>query len=1158
MRMSPAIDIIMTLAAREAVAAEFGEIRPEHLLAGILKFSEVDPAAAEGLFRGAGHAPGEDLSVLSKVLRERGIDPARLRRELRAALGKGGMPFKGGVLHRSPETRRLFSMARELAAREGADILSPAHLLRAALERPTRLMAGLPGIKPEGREEPPSPGDEAAPEASPDAGDFSAMGMGELTRVLKDLRTRLLDAVFGQDHAIHAFVEGLFSAEVVAASDEERRQPKGIFLFAGPPGVGKTFLAETAAGILGRPFQRFDMSGYSDPQVGVHLLAGVQRSYQSAHPGELTGFVKKHPRSILLFDEIEKAHLNVIHLFLQILDHGTLEDQFTEEDVSFRDTLIIFTTNAGKRLYDDPNSSGVHPASGNFQRKTILGALEAETDPRTGRPFFPQAIVSRLATGYPLMFNHLGIAQLERIAAAELDRMAGLMKHQYGKEIRFGTLVPLCLVLREGPGADARAVRSRAASFVKSEMFNVSRLLDPENFDAVMGDIDCLVFDVDPLDTAGREVKDLLQPVSAPSVLLIADPLPDLAGRETEAGVAFLPAGDAGDALRMLESEAIDMVLLDLWMGDAATGGTLYRFDHVPGAARAVRKGRELLREIHEKHPEIPCYILSSAGKAGGTLSVDDELFLACVRSGGARGVVDAGFLAADAGTPEFSAGMAEIRKTAEGIRRERRAAELAARRKALAFDTAPRIARGERRIDIRLRNFRLSDAVAAEDVRETLRDVERPSVRFSDVFGADAAKAELAHIVRWMKDPGRFSAMGVRPPRGILLYGAPGTGKTLLARALAGECDVTFVVASATGFVTRYVGSGPENVRRVFLRARRYAPSILFIDEIDAVGKKRGRGSHQAYDETLNAILTEMDGFETSRRRPVVVIAATNLVSQLDDALRRRFDREIEVDRPDRAARAAFLSDRLRKRDGWDVSSRVTERLAGQSAGMTIAELDRVVALAGRMASAGSGVVSDAVMEEAFERMRMGEIRGPSDPDTLLRVARHEAGHCLVGWLLGERPVQVSIVARGGAGGFVEREAEEERTLYRKPELEGLIRQAMAGRAAEILYYGDEDGLSTGAAADLRSATRYAERMVRDYGMGEGVGQVFIDPGRLSDGPLAIRVMTAAGKIIGEQMDRAVAELRSRREVLDRLVAALMEKNRLTREELEIILEPL
>ena len=184
-----------------------------------------------------------------------------------------------------------------------------------------------------------------------------------------------------------------------------------------------------------------------------------------------------------------------------------------------------------------------------------------------------------------------------------------------------------------------------------------------------------------------------------------------------------------------------------------------------------------------------------------------------------------------------------------------------------------------------------------------------------------------------------------------------------------------------------------------------------------------------------------------------------------------------------------------------------------------------------------------------------MGETKGKTDSQTLLRVARHEAGHCLIGWLRDEKPVQITIVARGKAGGFVEREEDENRMIYSKQELEGMIRQAMGGRAGELLYYGEDDGLTTGVSGDLKTATHYAGMMVRDYGMGEGIGPVAIDPGRLGDGPLAIKVMESIEKIVKEQLDLAVMELRNHRAVMDSLVTNLMEKNRLTRIELEGIL---
>jgi cell division protease FtsH len=446
---------------------------------------------------------------------------------------------------------------------------------------------------------------------------------------------------------------------------------------------------------------------------------------------------------------------------------------------------------------------------------------------------------------------------------------------------------------------------------------------------------------------------------------------------------------------------------------------------------------------------------------------------------------------------------------------------------------------------------LRLVQALEAQDVGAVLEAVERPTIDFAEVYGAAVAKAELQFIVRWLRDPGRYKLLGLRAPRGILLYGAPGTGKTLLARALAGESQVAFLATVATQFVTLWQGSGPQNVQALFERARRYAPTIVFIDEIDAIGRQR-IGSTRASEETLNALLTEMDGFRTVPHKPVIVLAATNLVELLDGALRRRFDREIEVDKPDRVARQRYLQQRLSRSP---ISALLIERLAAQSAGMTIADLDRVLAQAGRIAVGKGTPIDEAILEEAFERLRLGEARATPDAETLRRLARHEAGHCLLGWLGGQRPLQVSLLGRGHVGGYVEHEAEEGRVLYTQGELEARIRQVMGGRAAEILYYGEREGLSIGAADDLRLATQHAERMVRELGMAEGIGPLSLTPEQVVTGPLAIEVMRAMRDILQGQLDKALEELRANREVLDTLVEQLMAKNQLTRDELEMVL---
>ncbi len=341
-------------------------------------------------------------------------------------------------------------------------------------------------------------------------------------------------------------------------------------------------------------------------------------------------------------------------------------------------------------------------------------------------------------------------------------------------------------------------------------------------------------------------------------------------------------------------------------------------FDHVPLAARALDTGRQMLRRLHERFPHVPVYLLSfidqvqeAAGSGRQPTSaslfqtvamdarhcaspwseqagkrarkrVDEELFLACVRAGGARGLLSTDFSEQTAQDPaareQF---VAALREVSERLYREKVARRLARERKGLTFETLSGIDRKGRVLEIMLRDLRLARVLDARDVGEVVSETERPTTKFADVLGAAEAKKALGFVVDWLRDPKRYAALGLRPPKGVLLTGPPGTGKTMLARAVAGESDCAFCHASATSFVTIWQGSGPQNVRDLFQRARRYAPAIVFIDEIDAIGRQRSGGpSGRAEEETLNALLVEMDGFAAESGPPVIVLAATTWLS--------------------------------------------------------------------------------------------------------------------------------------------------------------------------------------------------------------------------------------------------------------------------------------
>jgi ATP-dependent metalloprotease FtsH len=1014
--------------------------------------------------------------------------------------------------------------------------------------------------------------------------DIQLPRLDELTERLLKMRTELLTKVFGQDHAVYAFVEGVFNAEVVAAADTKRKAPRALFVFAGPPGVGKTYLAELGASVLERPFKRFDMSAYSGHQQN-EALVGVAKNYQGAHPGTLTEFVEKNPNAVLLFDEIEKSHIKTIQLFLQVLDAGILEDKYYERNVSFRDTTIIFTTNAGRKLYDRPNASGVHSANTAFHRKTILDALENEKDPQTGQPFFPAPICSRMATGYPVLFNYLRVNELERVVQAEISRVASLLERQYYKKVLFHDLLPICMVLREGVRVDARTLCSQAETFIKTEIFKFCQLFKTERIEEVFDKVDRIYFglDEDPR-KMDVEVRALFEQQEHPRILLVADS--DLTNlyREYIPNVDWRTAATAEDALQVLADEEVDMVLLDLWIGGSADTGTItiQHFDHVPLAARRLGQGQELLRKIRDRLPEMPVFLLSltkSDGKGDTYGSIDEELFMACVRGGGARGMVASHFIDGmvkgwEERRDRFTTTLLE---TCGKLYREKAAARMGNEHKVLTFDTVPRVSEKNRDISIRLRNLRLTRAITAADAGEILEDVERPRTRFDDVIGANAAKEELKFFIDYLKNPRRFAALGLKPPKGVLLHGPPGTGKTMLARAMAGESNVAFIPVSASSFVTIWQGSGPQSVRDLFARAHRYAPAIIFIDEIDAIGRVRTGGvGGQATENTLNALFTEMDGFTSpSPDRPVFILSATNFrvdaddqaspersTRTLDPALVRRFSRTILVDLPERAARQQYLSMRLENRAACTVSDETIKLIAERSSGMSIANLESIIETAARSAAKANEGLNGRLLEEAFEAVRFGEARA-RDPEAVKKTAVHEAGHTIMYWLSGWWPSYVTVVSRDSHGGYMAPcSTETEKGNFTKDELLFRICVSFGGRAAETLVYPDDSGLSTGASGDLEHATNIARQMVCRYGMDDEFGllatpELMKYEGAMSS-PVYLRLNEAASKILKEQMARTQKFLEENRQHLDTVVKALIQKERLTAENLQNILPPI
>jgi cell division protease FtsH len=995
------------------------------------------------------------------------------------------------------------------------------------------------------------------------------ISLSELVDNLRGLRSRLLDKIFGQNQAVQDLIEGLYNSQVTGVADSKRTKPLAVFVFAGPPGVGKTYLANTTAEFLGYPFKRFDMTAYSDHQDHNQLI-GLSKGYQGAFEGALTGFVRKNTNAFLLFDEIEKAHLNTIQLFYQVLDSGTLQDRFHEENISFRDTTIIFTTNAGKSLYDNPNKSGISSSNAEYHRRTILNALENEINPTTGKPVFPQAICSRMGQGYPLMFNSLGVNDLEKIIQNEMTNTAKLFEKQYYKKISYSPVIPLAILLREGARVDARQFKAEAEKFIKNEIFKFTSQYSKDQLDDILEIFSRIRFEIDgkALEKA-KHVKSIFLPKKDPKVLLISTKYNSESISKKANTVDWMISNSVAETIETLLNYPVDFVLLDLCVKgepidfeNTLTENHSINQDKQAGSIDKMAEGREILRQIHKKCPDTIVYLLAINTKENSDRQfgeeinrsiIDDELFLACVRSGGARGLIniyceDDHLLNDDNKKSQFLEKIHSIQKKHHV---EKKIYELSNSRKVLKFETYSKVRKNK--LSIMLSDFSFGQSIDAEDAGELISDVEKPSTKFNDVFGAKAAKQELQFIVKWLKNPRYFAAMGIRAPKGILLAGPPGTGKTMLARALAGETDCAFIEKSATGFVTVWQGSGPQNIRDLFERAKRYAPTVVFIDEIDAIGLSRQGGREsKAEENTLNSLLTEMDGFTSKTNKPVIVLAATNLADRLDDALKRRFDRTIEVDKPDKEDRLKYLEKVLFSRKACKVDKETIDLISRQSAQMTIADLERVIHSAGVLAAQKETPITDEILKEAFEAARMGEAKHHSDIETLKRVARHEAGHSIIACHGGNIPVQVTIVGRRNAGGYMERERDENRLLYSKSEIEQIICENMGGRAAEIIYYGEKDGYSTSVGSDLPSASDLAVKMVVSYGMDNEFGQFAFDPSKYLESPVSDKIIQQAQKIVDHQLKKAIDILKTNKNKLDKLTEILIEKNRIDREDLK------
>ncbi|MGS2719326.1 AAA family ATPase [Paraglaciecola aestuariivivens] len=865
----------------------------------------------------------------------------------------------------------------------------------------------------------------------------------QLARASKTLKKQLSTKVVGQDCAINSVAKGFLASTLKAGQG-----PRLIYTFVGPSGVGKTYLASLFANYLNEiegtdyQFSSYNMESYVDEKDAMRLF-GSGNQYVDSALGTLTTSVRNYPRQVILFDEIEKAHTSVVSSLLSLLDSGVVKDNTLQSPVDFSQCIVVFTSNLGQETFLKNKTQ---------QTLNVFEVLKTAKNPDTGVGFSPE-LVNRLAKGFPIIFNSLKINHLIRLAEKEVLAPANLNGVNFTLAPEFSAF----LLQSISPDISVRRLQSAIAKFQAEALLKAEEYLEDE-----ISDICIKVKLADEFQSKDNHIKVLF--LDDDHKLIDTKKRFNLGQSATEfAGVSVSHCHNIKEFESHLTQQNPDAVLLDLEVINSAASlqNTIQRIiDCNPGIA-------------------IFTYVVDEQKNVSDICSINNELREHFVLS------------------PQNEA-KPQLENLVERVRyylvTERQVRKLSKRHQALTYSLDAH--KSDSGLVLTINNFNHQQMVFSEDLTNTdFFDFSLPDIGLQDVIGLSRAKKRLTEVIGWMNQPSKLAAMQVDMPTGFLFAGPPGTGKTLLAKALAGECQLPFFNVSAADLSSQYKGGTTQNIRQLFSTARKYAPAIIFIDEIDAIGRKRSQKDQGDGNLVVNTLLTEMDGFNQSDE-PVFVLAATNYPEALDSALTRpgRFDETIVCDLPNKAARQQFFDLFINKQNiTWPKSD--IAKLVSRTQGLSSAEIEQILRESVYQAVSDNQSISVEHVNESINRISYGL---PSDKvimsdEEKKRTAYHETGHLLAYKLLFPNlPVDfITIIPRDQSLGFVATGRPDKYNGNTRVTIGHHLQVLLAGRVAEKILTGGDDFVSTGASSDIEKATYMAMSAIYEGGLSDDIGAV-------------------------------------------------------------------